>query len=181
MPSKKSAESPVSGSPSVGEPEYLAVGILRRPYHLEGELLMELLTDFPERLKRGTTVYVGERHSKMTVAGARQQARGLVIRFAGFDSPEAASQFRNQLVFVKAADLPALPQGMYYHHELIGFQVVNEAGRVVGNLVEILQTGANDVYVIRQDEGRELLLPVIDGVVLGIESSARRIRVREGA
>ncbi len=181
MPSKRSSATPVSGSPSVGEPEYLAVGILRRPYHLKGELLMEVLTDFPERLKPGSTVYVGERHSQMTIASARRQAPGLAVRLAGSDSPEAARQFRNQLVFVKAADIPALPKGMYYHHELIGFQVVNEDGKVVGNLVEILQTGANDVYVIRQDEGGELLLPVIDGVVLGIEPSARRIRVREGA
>lgn len=181
MPSKRSAESPVSGSPSIGEPEYLAVGILRRPYHLQGELLMEVLTDFPERLKRGSTVYVGERHSRMTIAGASRQTHGLAIRFAGFNSPEAAGQFRNQLVFVKAADLPALPQGTYYHHELIGFQVVSEDGKIIGNLKEILQTGANDVYVIRRDEGAELLLPVIEGVVLAIEPSAKRIRVREGA
>jgi 16S rRNA processing protein RimM len=73
--------------------------------------------------------------------------------------------------------MPPLPEGQLYQHELLGFAVTDENENRVGELVEILETGANDVYVVRDDSGREILLPVIPSVILEIDSDRRLIRV----
>lgn len=177
MASKKERRKAESGSPTAGEPEYLIVGYLRRPHGVHGEMVMEIHTDFPDRLKPACRVYIGAAHAPMTIAGSRYHNEGLIIKLDGIDTPEAAGRFRNQLVYVTAADRPPLPEGMYYHHELIGFEIVDEMDHIVGTLKEIIQTGANDVYVVARDDSKEVLLPVIPSVVLGLEFAQRRIRV----
>jgi 16S rRNA processing protein RimM len=70
-----------------------------------------------------------------------------------------------------------LPQGRFYHHELIGFAVVNEDGEPIGTLADILQTGANDVYAVKRLDASEILLPAIPSVIRDIEPARRQIRV----
>jgi 16S rRNA processing protein RimM len=177
MAAKRTASKSVSGSPS-GGPEYLVVGYLRRPHGVRGEMVMEVYTDFPERLKPDTEVYVGDLRAKMLIAGTRFHNEGLLIKLRDIETPEEAARYRNQLVYVKTAGRPALPDGQYYHHELIGLAVVDEKGESIGTLAEIMQTGANDVYVVRRLNGKEILLPVISSVVLAVEPDSRQIRVR---
>lgn len=177
MTAKKNSANAGSGSPSAGEPLYLVVGSLRRPHGVRGEMVMEVITDFPERLKPNTQVFVGDSHQPMTLAEARFHNEGLLIKFNGVDTPEEAGRYRNQLVYVTAADRPPLPKGRYYHHELIGFEVVDEDDQPIGVLSEVMQTGANDVYVVTRPGAREILLPAIASVVLDIEAGRRFIRV----
>jgi 16S rRNA processing protein RimM len=164
------------GSPD-GEPVYLTVGFLRRPHGIRGEMIMDLHTDFPERLKRGRKLFVGEVHRPVTLVNVRLHGSGMLIKFKGLETPEEVGQFRNQWLYVLAADMPPLPEGQLYQHELLGFAVMDENENRVGELVEILETGANDVYVVRDDSGREILLPVIPSVILEIDSDRRLIRV----
>ena len=165
-----------SGSPD-GEPVYLVVGFLRRAHGLRGEIIMDLHTDFPERLQSGRKLFVGEEQKAMTLSGARPHAKGMLVKFNGIESPEAASQLRNQWVYVKATDVPALPEGKLYQHDLFGFQVMDENNSPLGELVEIIETGANDVYVVRDESGKEILLPAIPSVVLETDSARRVMRV----
>jgi 16S rRNA processing protein RimM len=178
MTPRKTMSKANSGSPPSGEPEYLLVGKLRRPHGLRGDLVMEIVTDFPERLKPGTPVFIGEQHHSGKILDTRQHAHGLLIRFEGVDTPEKAGLLRNEGVYVSAANRPSLPEGTFYHHELLGLKVIDDQDVLLGHLNEILLTGANDVYVVQTPEGKELLLPVIDSVVLGIDVVARTIRVR---
>jgi 16S rRNA processing protein RimM len=178
MVAKKIKSNPGSGSPAVGEPEYLVVGHLRRPHGVLGEIVMEVLTDFPERLKPCLEVFLGDSHKRMVITNSRHHNEGLLIKFQDIETPEIAGLYRNQLVFVTTADRPILPNGQYYHHELIGFAVIDEDNKPVGKLMEIIQTGANDVYVVRQANGKEVLLPVIPSVIIAMETDAHIIRVR---
>jgi len=178
MASKKNSSNKGSGSPFIGEPVYLIVGYLRRAHGVHGEMVMEIQTDFPERLKPKTKVFVGKDYQPMTIAAARDHSEGLLIKLNGVDTPENAARYRNQLVYVTAADRPPLPKGQFYVHELIGFDVVDEENHSVGKLTEIMQTGANDVYVVTRPDASELLLPVISSVVLGIDADRRQISVR---
>jgi 16S rRNA processing protein RimM len=73
--------------------------------------------------------------------------------------------------------MPSLPEGKLYQHELFGFQVVDENGDSLGELVEIIETGANDVYVVRNESGKEILLPAIPAVILELDSERRLMRV----
>ena len=165
-----------TGSPT-GEPLYLSVGFLRRPHGLQGEIIMDVHTDFPERMKTGRKLYVGDEYKPMTLAGVRPHQSGLLVQFKGIETSEDAGLYRNQWVFIKAEDAPPLPEGQIYQYELIGFKVIDEADNLLGELVEILETGANDVYIVRDDSGRELLLPAIPSVILDLRPADRYIRV----
>lgn len=177
MPSGTGKKAGTPGSPTGGEPVYLAVGRLRRPHGLNGDLLMELYTDFPERLQPGTTLYLGEDYTPLTIARVRPHNDGLILGFKDVDTPEAAGRYRTLLVSVPAKDRPPLPQGEYYHHQLIGLRVETDEGKTLGLLAEIIVTGANDVYVVSDEAGRELLLPAIEQVILGINRDAGVIKV----
>ncbi len=167
-----------TGSPRSGEPVYLVVGKLRRPHGVKGEMLMEVITSFPERLRARKTVYVGDEHAPMRLTHVRRQDTALLVCFEGLEDVDAVAHLRNQMVYVKAENLPALPEGEYYHHQLLGLQVVDEGGRPLGFLSEILETGANDVYLVINPEGEELLLPAIEDVILEVNLDRREMRVR---
>lgn len=167
-----------SGSPPPGEPVYLAVGRLRRPHGIEGEILMDILTDFPERLKIGKTLYAGPDYEPIRLAGIRGHNRAKIVRLVGYDLPETVGRFRNAVLYVKADEVPPLPEGEYYHHELLGLRIVDETGQNLGRLDQILETGANDIYLVKTPDDNELLLPAIEAVVLEINLEKGEICVR---
>ena len=177
-PADQPQQDPSTGSPTPGEPVYLAVGRLRRPHGVQGEIIMDVLTGFPQRLRSGKTVYVGENHEPIRIASVRGHDKAMIVRFSGMTSPEEVGRLRNMNLYVKASELPELPEGEYYHHELLGMTVVDEAGQVLGELDNILETGANDVYLVKTPEGKELLLAAVEEVVLEIDLEKRQMRVR---
>jgi 16S rRNA processing protein RimM len=170
------AESP-AGSPAAGEPAFLAVGKVRRPHGVAGDVLVEIFTDFPERLQPKVIVYAGEHHLPLTIDRQRIHNDGLLLAFDGFTTPEQVGRFRNQILYISTADATELPEGEYYYHELIGLSVVDETGEPLGEVTEIIQTGANDVYVVTNSAGRELLLPAIDEVVLDVDQVSKSMKV----
>ena len=172
MPAKKQ----LSGSPA-GEPVYLVIGYLRRPHGVSGEIIMDLHTDFPDRIKSGRDVLVGEKHQPLTLDSVRVHGNGLLVRLSEVDTPEEVGKYRNQWVYVKASDVPPLPEGKHYQYEMIDLDVVDENGNPLGRLVEILETGANDVYVVRDDSGKEILLPAIPSVILNVDMTQRTMKV----
>jgi 16S rRNA processing protein RimM len=164
------------GSPK-GESIYLAIGFLRRPHGVSGEIIMDLHTDFPDRIKAGRKVYIGDDHEAATFGSVRVHGNGLLVSLRGYDTPETAGRFRNQWVYVKAKDVPPLPEGQHYKYEMIDLDVVDDNGNALGKLAEILETGANDVYIVRDEAGKEILLPAIPSVILNVDMEARIIKV----
>jgi 16S rRNA processing protein RimM len=164
------------GSPTSGEPEFLVIGKLGRPHGLQGEILMVVYTDFPERIQPGVTFYVGPHYQPIKLIKRRPHSRGLLVTFEGYRTREKIAENRNQLVYVRTSDRPALDPGEYYHHQLLGLEVVDENDKVLGSLASILETGANEVYVVRSN-GAEILVPAIDSVVLDIDLEHKQIRV----
>jgi 16S rRNA processing protein RimM len=179
----ESTNEQATGSPMSGEPDssrapvFLVVGKLRRPHGVNGELSMEVLTDFPERLQPGLIVYVGETHQPLIVRRCRSQGSGLLITFEEYSDPETAGLLRNELLYVRTGDLPHLPDGEFYHHQILGLRVVDENGVGLGSVVDILETGANDVCVIRGESGAEFLLPMVDSTLLEIDLAKGFMRV----
>lgn len=174
---REAEQTPTAGSPAPGEPVFLAVGKLRRPHGVHGDILMEVLTDFPERLTVGSLLFVGPMHHPHKVKSFRQHNDGLLVAFEGYHTPEEVGSLRNQYVFVSSSDRPPLPDGEYYHHQLIGLRAVEENGNFLGNIAAILETGANDVLVVHPETGPEILLPLIDDVVLDINLAQAEVRV----
>lgn len=166
-----------AGSPQPGEPVFIAVGKLRRPHGVRGEIIMEIYTDFPERLQVGMLLYAGENRQELSLVRRRAHQNHLLVAFEGYTTPESVGTLRNQVLYIPAAELPSLPEGEYYHHQLLGMRVIDEMGRMLGNVAEILETGANDVLAVRAESGREILLPMIDEVVLKINLQDNQIHV----
>ena len=166
----------LSGSPT-GEPLYLSVGFLRRPHGLQGEIIMDLHTDFPERMKVGRKLFIGEAYQPVTLTSVRPHQTGLLVKFKDIETSEEAGKYRNQWVFIKAKDAPPLPDGQIYQYKLIGFKVVDENETPLGTVVEILETGASDVYVVRDEAGKEILLPAIPSVILDLDDAHGLLKV----
>lgn len=167
-----------TGSPSTGEPVFLVVGKLRKPHGLRGEVLMEVLTDFPERLVPGKTVYLGDEYTPLTIENIRNHGKQMLVKFEILDYREDVEEMRNQFIHVQTKDSPPLPDGEYYHHQLIGLNVIDENGNLVGYIHSILETGANDVYIIRPSQGPDILLPAIRSVILEIDLNRKMIHVQ---
>jgi 16S rRNA processing protein RimM len=167
LESKKPGNS--AGSSVTGEPAFLVVGKFRHPHGLRGEILMNVATDFPDRLQPGIIIYVGETKLPLEIRSRRWHGDSLLLTFESFQNPEESGELRNQWVYVKTEDRPALPEGEYYHHQLLGLAVVSDEGHELGKMTGILDTGANDVYVVVSPSGREILLPAIEPVILDID------------
>jgi 16S rRNA processing protein RimM len=170
------AERP-AGPPAAGEPAFWAVGKVRRPHGVAGDVLVEVYTDFPDHLQPKAKVYAGEGHLPLTIRRQRFHNDGVLLAFEGFITPEQVGRFRNQVLYIPAADASELPEGEYYYHELLGLSVVDEAGEPLGEVTEIMQTGANDVYVVTNDAGREILLPAIAEVILEVDQVLKKMKV----
>jgi 16S rRNA processing protein RimM len=154
--------------------ELLAIGRVVRPHGVRGELLVDTLTDFPEHLSEVDTVYVGEAAQPHPLASVRLHRSQLILRLGDCLDRDCAEQYRNQIIHIHSAAAAPLPPGQYYHHQLIGCQVVTDDGEDLGEVVDILETGANDVYVVATPAG-ELLLPAISTVIVNIDMDAKLI------
>ena len=166
-----------AGSPIIGGPAFLAVGKVRRPHGVAGDVLVEVYTDFPERLQTKAVVYAGETHIPLIIRRQRSHNDGLLLAFDGFTNPEQVGRFRNQILYIVVADAMELPEGEFYYHELLGLVVTDEKGESLGKVTEIMQTGANDVYVVTDAAGHEILLPAIAEVVLDVDLDSKKMIV----
>ncbi len=171
MRRKRQYSAPVNaaGSPLPGEPAFLAVGKLRHPHGVHGEILMEVFTDFPDRLQPGSILYLGPQVDTLKLTKCRPHREGLLMTFEGYATPEDVGQFRNQVLYVKADDRPPLSDGEYYHYQLINLDVITDAGAPLGVVTEILETGGSDVLVIRPATGPDVLIPMSDAFIRDID------------
>lgn len=144
---------------------------------MRGDILFTVTTDFPERLRPGTLVFFGDDKREIKITRRRPHNDGILFGFEGIATPEQAAKYTGKTVFVRAEDRPPLPEGEYYHHQIIGLDVFDEAGASLGVVSEILETGANDVYVVKNPAGREILLPALEQVVLEIDLERKMMKV----
>ena len=165
-----------SGSLKNSEPEFLVAGKLRKSHGLHGEMWIEVLTDFPELLNQGSDVFVGDGFNKIKIQSFRQAGKLGLIQFEGYENPESLRLFNNAYLYFESKSLPDLEGEAYYHHDLIGLKVCDTNGAVIGVVAEILETGANDVYVIKPRDGdREILIPAIKSVIQKIDIESKRM------
>ncbi len=171
-----------SGKARVPEPRYLAVGQVQRPHGVRGEVRVEVLTDYPERLELHDAFYLAHPYSpesarRYPVERLRLRQDVILLKLGGCDDRNAAEALRGMLVQIPIEEAVPLEEGEYYFHQLLGVQVETEGGEQLGQVVEVLDTGANDVYVVQGPRG-EVLLPAIGDVVLELDLVSQRMVVR---
>ena len=151
------------GKPRV--PSYLEIGIVSRPHGITGEVKVKTSPEFLESLQGVKHVYLDESSDGTILVSQRIHQNAILIKLAGVNTRTAAEGLRGKRIRIKTLELPRLHDGQYYSHELVGMRVLDESAIELGVLQEVLATGSNDVYVIKQPNGKELLLPAIESVI----------------
>ena len=170
----------LSGLLNNGKPDFLAVAKIHKPHGLNGEVSVELLSDFPERLVKGKQLFIGEKRIPIQIETIRKTDKKYLITFVDHDTRDSIESFRNQIVYIQGEGLPVLPENEFYHHDLIGMRVMSLEDQEIGVLVEIIRTGANDVYVIKphDPDEKEVLIPAIRSVVKKVDIDSNKIVIK---
>ena len=170
---------PPARGPSSG---WVVLGGLGAPHGLDGSWRFVPETHFPERLRPGRRVaLLGPDGTVRWTAlrEVRQHGRHLMVAVEGIGTREQAEPFTGGHLAVDRADLPPLPAGSYYHHQLVGLTVVRADDSVLGVVVRVLETGANDVLDVRRVDGRQALIPMIRAAVARIEPANGLIQITD--
>lgn len=156
---------------------YLVVGEILKPFGYRGEVKLKIITDYPANLIKQKTVYIGDQARPFQVERARLHSRYILMKFAGFDSDTSVAKLRGELVRIPREDAAKLKKNQYFHHEIIGLTAVTTSGEPLGVVEEILETGANDIYLVRTAERKEILLPAIGSVIKRIDLDNKTLTV----
>ena len=157
----------------------LAIGVIVGVHGIRGELRVQLWTDAPEHLRTVKQVWVGAERDPRRLAGVRfVKDRGLV-RLSGVGTPEVARTMVGQRLFIAGRDARPLEENELFLYQLVGLRVRLESGEPVGEIVDVIETGANDVLVIRPGEGGpDVLYPHHRDFVVGVDLAAGTMTVR---
>ena len=162
--------------------QYLLLGKVLRPHGVRGELSIQIATDFPERLKVLEKVYLSDSpdqpdnlQSHNLLSARPQRDTNWLIALEGIEDRDIADRLREQYVYVALEDAVPLAEDEVYLFQVIGLQAETPGGEILGRVMSVIETGANDVYVLRGDKYGEILIPAIKGVVLDTNVEAGRI------
>lgn len=153
----------------------VAVGAINGVWGVRGHVKVTVMTSNPDRFRAGVTLLLQGIPRKVLDV---QFPRGYpVVLFRGFEDREAAESIVGELIEIPESELPELPEGEYYTHDLVGMTVDTATGETLGTLSEVLRTGSNDVYVVKREGAKDVLLPAIADVILSVDVAARRMVV----
>ncbi len=158
--------------------QFLRVGVIKRPHGLKGEVKVYPTTEDPARFKKLKKVLLRTPKEDLTV-NIRSVSffKGqVIVAFEGMDRIEDVEHLRNCDIMVSREDAIPLEEGEYYVADLMGLKVINEDGSALGELVDVMETGANDVYVVKTPE-REILIPAIKQCILDVDLEAGTMKV----
>lgn len=156
------------------EAEFVTIGQILAPWGVKGKLKVKVVTDFPQRFAPAAKVYVNRQ--PMTIDSAEWHKSQVIIKFNQIDTVAAAQRLQGQPIEIHRSQLYPLPEGQYYHFQLIGLEVWTIQGELLGNVTEILAAASNDNYVVSGARG-EILIPAIEDVVKSIDLERGRITI----
>ncbi|MCI0389767.1 MAG: ribosome maturation factor RimM [Acidobacteria bacterium] len=172
-----SAGSDVEGD--VNEDDLVSVARIARPQGHRGEVIADLLTDFPERFASLDRVYIKRADGRLLVLdleSSRTHKGRVALKFAGYDSINRAEELRDARVMVSRDRLIELPDDTYYDFDLIGCEVAGADGQQLGRVEEIKNYGAAPLLLVR-DGKREHLIPLVLSICVEIDTEQKRIVV----
>lgn len=160
----------------------LKVGKIVNTHSLKGEVKVISSTDFEEeRFKKGSKLLITRGNQlirEVVVQSYRNHKNFLLVKFEGIDSVEEAEKLKNLQIKIDSDEVGELEENEFYFHEIIGCQVFDENDRNLGEIIDILTPGANDVWVIKGEEGKEILIPYIEDVVKQIDITNKKVNIK---
>lgn len=163
------------------EPRFLIVGRILRPHGVRGEVRASVLTDLPERFKWLERIFLSRTEeaahpAAVALESVRFHKDNVLLKLRGYDNRDQAEALRTFWLMVPETEGIPLDEGEFFLYQLENLAVYTDAGEYLGRIVEILETKANDVFVVHTDAG-DLLLPDIEDVVKEINLDAGRMIV----
>ena len=166
------------------ENDLFRVGVIANTHGIRGEVKVYPTTDNKDRFNdlKNVIVDTGREHVDLEVQGVKYFKNMVILKFKGIDNINDIEKYKGKDLLVTRENAVPLEENEYYIADLIDMEVYDEKGNRLGILNDVMQTGANDVYVIILENGRELLLPNIDQCILevNIKESRMTVHVLEG-
>ena len=161
------------------KPDYIVVGRFGRPRGVSGEIYVIPISDNPERFRKSGTFWMGsEAGWKKVELEIIQIVSGKpVVKIEGIESPEQAKSLTNDYLYIEGTDLGKLPDGAYYHFDLIGCKVVDTGGTELGELVAVEEFPANDVWVILDANGKRRPFPAVKQFIKKVDIENKLIEL----
>jgi 16S rRNA processing protein RimM len=159
-------------------PSYIAVGRVVRPHGVRGGLLVAAISEAIHGLRPDSRAFLGEGRLPITVRFLQPHQNRYLLAADEIKNREQADSHRGAELAVQAGAVTDLPEDTYYHWQIVGLAVETEAGEPLGAVLRILETGANDVYIVGEPGGKELLLPAIQSVIRLVDLEGGRLVVR---
>ncbi len=159
------------------KPAYLLLGEIMRPHGVRGELRVRLLTDYPERIAKLETIYLADspeaqKPKPYHVTGMRMNGDFGLLKLSEVPDRTAAERYRGLFVLIDMEHAVPLEAGEFYLYQLIGLKVQTADGQPLGTLTEVLETGANDVYIVDSPQYGEILIPVTPETIVKTDIDA---------
>ena len=114
---------------------------------------------------------------KLTVKSVKYQKNNIIVKFMEIDSIDEADKYKNCILKADREMLGELPEGVYYIADLIGGEVYDENGKILGNISDVFNTGANDIYAVSAPQRKDLLIPVTDETILDVNIDDKKVKV----
>lgn len=159
--------------------EMFQVGVITSTHGVRGEVKVFPTTDDAKRFKRLKEVILdtGKEQITLEIEGVKFFKQFVILKFKGIDNINDVEKYRQKSLYVTRANAVRLRKDEYFIADLMGLKVLNEEEQEIGILKDVMETGANDVYVIEMNDGRELLLPAIKQCVLEVDIEGGFIKV----
>ena len=161
--------------PALHEEQPIIVGRVRSAWGLRGDVGVEVLSDAPKRFAPGSVLRIKGKPTR--VERSRPGKRGLLLKLDAANDRNEAESLRGEELTVLPEQVEPLPDGVYYHYQILDLRVVSEDGENLGAVSEIIVTGGNDVYVVHEDGRRDILIPALPDVILDVDLQANRMTV----
>lgn len=159
----------------------LKVGKIVNTHSLKGEVKVISSTDFEEeRFKKGSKLLITRGNQlirEVVVESYRNHKNFLLVKFEEIDSVEEAEKLKNLQIKIDSTEVGELEENEFYFHEIIGCEVFDENDKNLGEIIDILTPGANDVWVIKGENGKEILIPYIEDVVKKIDITSKKVNI----
>lgn len=159
--------------------DLLQVGIISSTHGVRGEVKVFPTTDDVNRFNKLKEIILdtGKEHITLEIQGVKFFKKFAILKFKDIDSINDIEKYKGKSLFVTRQNAIKLKKDEYFITDLIGLKVVDEEDKALGTLKDVLETGANDVYIIEMQNGRELLLPAIKQCVLQVDMDSRIMKV----
>lgn len=159
--------------------EYLQVGKIVNTHGVKGEMKLIPLTDDPRRFDELKWAYIEKDGQliKHSILDVKYIKGSVMIKFSDIESMSEAEQYKECFVLVDRENAVKLPENSFFICDIVGCSIFDENGILLGELTKVLQTGSNDVYVVKDKSGKEILIPALKSVVRKVSVDQRRIDV----